>query len=96
MALVTTISLTEGADDSRSAEPPVGLEMPRPTPHWKLFSSIHFSCPSAVHHLGCRCSSCKSASLITPSGILGNRWETRSLGSPFSSAPSSIRGSSGL
>src|SRR5947209_19299756 len=48
VALVTTISLTEGAEDSRSAEAPVGLLMPRPTPHWKLLHSIQPSCPAAV------------------------------------------------
>jgi len=48
VALVTTISETDGALDSRSAEAPVGLEMPRPTPHWKLLTSTHFSWSAAV------------------------------------------------
>src|SRR5579883_2226909 len=46
--LVTVISLTEGAELSRSPLAPVGEEMPRPTPHWKLLTSIQCSCPFAV------------------------------------------------
>src|SRR5882724_1089980 len=37
--LVTTISETLGVELSRSAEPPIGEEMPRPIPCWKLIAS---------------------------------------------------------
>ena len=40
LVLGNLISLMLGADDSRSADPPVGDAMPRPTPNWKEFSSI--------------------------------------------------------
>src|SRR5215469_16703957 len=40
--LVTTISLIDGIELSRLAWPLVAEPMPRPTPHWKDVSSIHF------------------------------------------------------
>src|SRR5271165_5154557 len=45
VSLVTTISLTEGVLPSRSEGLLLALLMPRPTPHWKLLTWIHFSWP---------------------------------------------------
>ena len=40
IVLVSVISLTEGAEASRLEPPPTPLEIPRPTPNWKEFTSI--------------------------------------------------------
>ena len=48
IALVTTTSLIEGIELSRLVWPLMAEPMPRPTPHWKEESSIHFSKPVVV------------------------------------------------
>src|SRR5262249_12063009 len=44
--IVTSLML--GAEASRFELDPVGEAMPRPTPHWTDWTSIHFSWPFAV------------------------------------------------
>src|SRR6266540_648486 len=46
--LVTVISLIDGADASRLAARPTGDPIPRPTPHWKLFTSTQSVWPFSV------------------------------------------------
>src|SRR6185312_16794297 len=48
IVLVIVISETDGALASLSLDPPVGLLIPRPTPHWKLLSWMSPAYPLSV------------------------------------------------